>query len=244
MPNIHEVKKYTKDLSILFVEDHEELRINTTNILNSIFKTVKTCENGEEALHEYTKFYQDNTYHYDIILSDIEMPLMNGIDLTKNIYKQNPSQVIIIISAFDDAKYLLALINIGIAQFIQKPLNSEELLKSFLEASKKVTKKVIPNVSNKRIEFNKNVFYNVDTKSINSFNENVYLTKFEIIFIELLLSSFGKIYSNEDIVTHYISKGESIDASNIRKLVSKLRKKLPQDSLESIYGIGYKFSTL
>lgn len=72
----------------------------------------------------------------------------------------------------------------------------------------------------------------------------MYLTKFEIIFIELLISSFGKIYSNEGIVSHYVSSGESIDASNIRKLVSKLRKKLPKKSLQSIYGIGYKFIIL
>ena len=58
--------------------------------------------------------------------------------------------------------------------------------------------------------------------------------------MELLLSQTGKIYSNEDIVLHFQSLGENIDAPNIRKLVSKLRKKIPEKSLESIYGIGYK----
>lgn len=85
------------------------------------------------------------------------------------------------------------------------------------------------------------VTYNKESKSIKDATENIYLTKFEIIFIELLITSFGKIYSNEDIVLHFLSLDETIDASNIRKLVSKLRKKLPQHSLESIYGIGYKF---
>ncbi len=73
-------------------------------------------------------------------------------------------------------------------------------------------------------------------------SQNIYLTKYEIIFLQLLTTSIGKIYSNEDIVENYNSKNESIDPQNIRKLVSKLRKKLPVNTIESIYGIGYKIT--
>jgi len=242
MIKIDEVTEHTKHLSILFVEDHDELRLTTNEILQSIFQTVTSCKNGQEALDSYTKNYKEHGKYYDIVLSDIEMPLMSGIDLTKNIYQLNPSQVVIIISAFDDSKYLLKLINLGIEQFIKKPIDSEKLLKSFLEASRKLTKEDISTSDIREIMFTEDVGYNLDTKSLCGINTNTYLTKFEIIFIELLISSFGKIYSNEDIVLHYTSCNESIDPSNIRKLVSKLRKKLPENALESIYGIGYKFT--
>ena len=233
--------EYTKKLSILFVEDHEELRINTVLLLESLFKTADSAVNGKDGLDKYLDYKEKNSKYYDIVLSDIKMPMMNGIELTEKIYEYNPSQIIIILSAFDDSKYLLKLINLGIAQFLQKPISSTELLKTFKEASKKMSpSKSLENINISEILLGENTHYSKDSKSIKVNNDNVYLTKFEIIFLELLLSSLGKIHSNEDIVLHYISLGEIINASNIRKLVSKLRKKLPINSLESIYGIGYK----
>jgi len=83
--------------------------------------------------------------------------------------------------------------------------------------------------------------YDRESKSLVNKKENIYLTKYEIIFIQLLTTNLGKIYSNEDIVANYLTYDETVDAQNIRKLVSKLRKKLPEDSLESIYGVGYRF---
>ncbi|PHQ91570.1 MAG: transcriptional regulator [Sulfurimonas sp.] len=241
MIKIEEVITHTKKLSILFIEDYKESRDITTDMLESIFQTVTSCKDGQEALDAYINYHKKYDKFYDIVLSDIEMPLMNGIELTQNIYKIHPSQLVIIISAFDDVKYLLKLINLGIEQFILKPINSQLLLQSFFNASKKIIATNIHKNSSKKIMFTKDIGYNLSTKSINNANENIYLTKFEIIFIELLISSFGKIYSNEDVVSHFLLSGKDIDASNIRKLVSKLRKKIPKNSLESIYGIGYKF---
>ncbi len=243
MINSKEIKKYTQELSILFVEDHDELRIDTVEILKSFFNRVDSCVNGKEALHSYIEFEKENKCHYDIVLTDIQMPVMNGIDLTKNIYDINPKQHIIVLSAYDDSSYLLSLINLGIEQFIKKPIDYQELLLSFLNTSKKI----VDNNENKEplfIKFSKGVEYNKNTKSLVRDEKTIYLTKFEIIFLELLSLSAGKIYSNEDIVLHYKSLNESIDSNNIRKLVSKLRKKLPEKSLESIYGVGYKVITL
>lgn len=238
MTNTNELIKYTQELSILFVEDHEELRDHTTEILKKLFKTVTTFPNGQEALEEYTAYNDKNSKYYDIVLTDIKMPLMDGIELTEEIYKLNKKQTIIVLSAYDETEYLLKLINLGIEQFIKKPVNYDELLKTFYNVSKSFSNDSEDSVE---VELDKNIFYSKDTKSINQNGENIYLTKFEIIFVELLMQSLGKIYSNENIVLHYTSLDEVIDSSNIRKLVSKLRKKLPKNALESIYGIGYKF---
>ena len=241
MINSNEITTYTKQMTILFVEDHEELRVETTDILKSFFKTIHSCKNGKEALTQYISYKEENSITYDIVLSDIRMPVMDGIELTKNIYAINPEQTIIILSAYDDTKYLLSLINMGIEQFIKKPIDYQELLITFLNASKKIMRKNVVSDNSEAIVLSKDLIYNENSKSLMNNNENIYLTKFEIIFIELLTLNLGKIYSNEDIVLHYNSLEENIDPANIRKLVSKLRKKLPQNCLESIYGIGYKF---
>jgi len=240
MQNPNEIKEYTKTLSILFAEDHTDLRINTSQILKTIFETVDACNDGEEALDHYLKYYKKNNLYYDIVLTDIQMPKMDGIELTKNIYKENPQQSIIVLSAHDDTDYLLKLINLGVEQFIKKPIDYQELLGSFLNISKKIhTKKTNTPVS-KKIFLSQNISYVKDSKSINHNGKNIYITKFEIIFLEFLSQEAGKIYSNAEIVSHFNNMNETIDSSNIRKLVSKLRKKLPKNSLESIYGIGYK----
>ncbi len=241
MLNSSEILKYTKNLSILFVEDHEELRVNTSEILKNFFKTVTTCSNGKEALNEYIKYNKVNSSYYDLVLSDIQMPIMDGIELTEKIYNINESQVIIILSAYDETRYLLRLINLGIEQFIKKPIDYQELLSTFLNSAKKIVQKDTTNSNEQIIQLSKNCTYNKDSKSLYYNNENIYLTKFEIIFIELLTKNLGKIYSNEDIALQYSSLEENIDTANVRKLVSKLRKKLPANHIESIYGIGYKY---
>lgn len=241
MVNSKELLKYTRNLSILFVEDYDELRTSIVSILKNFFKVVTSVENGQEALKSYLNYTQENDgKFYDIVLTDIKMPKMDGVELTKNIYGVNPSQAVIILSAFDESKYLLPLINLGIEQFLKKPLDFQELLKILLKTSKKITKSKPSNATDS-IKLNKNFTYNRESKSLMNNKKNIYLTKYEIIFIQLLTSSVGKIYSNDDIVANYLTFDENIDAQNIRKLVSKLRKKLPEDSLESIYGIGYKF---
>ena len=241
MINSKELLKYTKNLSILFVEDHAELRISTDSILKNFFKVVISAENGQEALTHYLSYTQQNDgKFYDIVLTDIKMPKMDGVELTKSIYGINPSQALIVLSAFDDSKYLLPLINLGIEQFLKKPLDFQELLEILLKTSKKVANNTSDNTTN-IINLNEYFTYDRENRSLLNHKENIYLTKYEIIFIQLLTKSLGKIYSNEDIVANYLAFDETMDAQNIRKLVSKLRKKLPENSLESIYGIGYRF---
>ena len=240
MINSKELLEYTNNLSILFVEDHDELRTSTDAILKNFFKVVTSAENGQEAFKHYLNYTQENDgKFYDIVLTDIKMPKMDGVELTKHIYEINPSQALIVLSAFDESKYLLPLINLGIEQFLKKPLDFQELLKILLKTSKKITNNT-PNNTN-TIRLNESFIYNRESKSLVNKKENIYLTKYEIIFIQLLTTNLGKIYSNEDIVANYLTFTENIDAQNIRKLVSKLRKKLPEDTLESIYGIGYRF---
>jgi len=233
-------KQYTKDLSILFVEDHQELRENTMSILEAIFKDVDSANNGLEALELYNSYFEKNSKHYDIILSDINMPHMDGIELIKNVYSINPEQLVIILSAHDEKHYLLELINLGVQQFIQKPIDFQELLSSFSSAAKKILHKGKTYTHLPKIMLAKDLIYNKESKSISQNGKDIYLTKFEIIFLELLSAFPGKIFSNEEIVAHYLSLDESIDAANIRKMVSKLRKKIHKETIESIYGVGYK----
>lgn len=129
MINPKELKEVAQGVSVLYVEDDRELRQNTARLLGSFFTLVDTAENGLQGLE---KFREDN---YDLIITDINMPLMNGINMVREVKKENPRQIIII-SAHDEARYLLELINLGVEHFVLKPLD----LQLFLAVVEKAVK--------------------------------------------------------------------------------------------------------
>ena len=127
-----EVLKYTKNLKILYVEDDKPLVKEMTELFSNFFDNIQIAYNGEEALNLYKK------EKFDIIISDIKMPKMDGIELSKIIKENDTDQEIIIISAYNDSKKLMSLIKIGVSDFILKPLDFPQFLKALLKVSKNI----------------------------------------------------------------------------------------------------------
>ncbi len=117
-----EFKEIAWGVSILYVEDDAELRNNTVRLLSSFFAEISTAENGLTGLEKY------KIRPYDMVITDINMPVMNGVKMAQQIKRENPQQVIVVISAHDEANYLLDLINLGIDYYILKPLDLKQFL--------------------------------------------------------------------------------------------------------------------
>ena len=130
--DFNEVKFYTKELRVLYVEDNENLLKETKELLDNFFKTIVTATNGEIGLELY------KNGDFDLVITDIKMPKMDGIELSKNIIQINPNQHIIITSAYNDSDKLLSLIQIGISDFLLKPMNLPQLLKVLYKVSKSI----------------------------------------------------------------------------------------------------------
>jgi len=123
---------FTKDLHILYAEDDLELQEQTKEFFEILFKSVTVVKDGFEAYQEYKKG------SFDIIITDIKMPTMDGIELTTKIREMNPHQCIIVISAYNDNDYLLKFINMNIRQFIQKPIDIDNMLETLYTTSKAI----------------------------------------------------------------------------------------------------------
>jgi len=240
MSNYSKTFSLTKDLSVLFVEDHDEVRDSTVEILENYFKIVDTARDGEEGLEKYLDFFKKTDSYYDILITDIEMPVLNGVSLVKEIKKINESQQIIVLSAHDESHYLLELINIGIFQFITKPIDINTLLKAFYSVGNK-----LKNITKEDIEIDlgNGYRYNKVKKSLLHFNQYVKLTKHESLILEILAEKLEDICTTEHIISHFHDAKVDITSDNIRFLISKLRKKLPQNSIETLYAIGYKLKS-
>ena len=121
MSDLKKLKLVAKSFSILYVEDNKALRLNVEKLLHKFFGKVFVAEDGAVGLEMFKK------HHYHLVITDIKMPNMDGIEFTKNIKKIQPDTKVIVMSAFDDKEYLLKGIELGVFRFLKKPVNLTEL---------------------------------------------------------------------------------------------------------------------
>ena len=117
-------KKYT----ILYIEDDEGVRSTNSRFLNRMFNELFLASNGEEGYDLYKK------YHPDIILTDINMPKLDGIALSKKIRLEDQNTKIIISTAYSDKKYLMDAIELNLEKYIIKPLTNRNLMPALTKA--------------------------------------------------------------------------------------------------------------
>jgi len=132
-----------KNLTVLYVEDSDVVRESTLDMMEEFFSHIDSAKDGEEGLQKYKKHYKDNDQYYDIVITDINMPKMNGIEMSESILSLNEEQIILIISAHNESDYLLKLINMGISNFILKPID----IKQF----QKIIFRIITSLQNKKV---------------------------------------------------------------------------------------------
>ncbi|MDN5112411.1 EAL domain-containing protein [Aliarcobacter butzleri] len=119
-----------KNMSILYVEDEKDLREVTHEILKSFTKNQYIAENGQEGLELFKKHEKN----IDLIVTDINMPILNGLEMAKEIKNINPNIPIIITTAFSNKEYLLESIDIGIDQYVLKPIDIAKLLQAMSQS--------------------------------------------------------------------------------------------------------------
>jgi len=118
-----------KELSVLYVEDSEEVRESISEIFKEFFDRLDIAQDGAIGLQKYKKYYKEHGRYYDIVITDIKMPNMNGIKMIEAISILNERQSIIVTSAHSESHYLLKLIDLGISHFILKPFNIDQFQK-------------------------------------------------------------------------------------------------------------------
>lgn len=214
-----------KNVSILCVEDEDGIRDIIVKTLKYYFNEVYEASNGEDAYSIYEE------YRPKIILSDIQMSKMNGIDFVKKIREVDLNVMIIMLTAHSDSEYLMELINLNINHFILKPLNLEKLdegLKKYIQRnlyeSLKLSNDLVLDVLKREL--------------IYKGNERIALRKKEKDFLEML-------YKNRNSVTKYeqiefeLWLDKEMTPYALRSFIKELRMKIPINIIKNIPQEGY-----
>ena len=122
-------------MTILYVEDEKDIRDEVIEILQNDVLKLYLATDGESGLELYKK------YSPDIVITDIRMALMNGLEMSKEILKFNADVPIIVFSAFNETSYLMEAIKLDIHSYVTKPVDLKDLFAALDKASQKVIQK-------------------------------------------------------------------------------------------------------
>ena len=215
-------------LTILYIEDDDIIRRNALIYLKKRCKKVWGAKDGLEALGLYENFKPD------IIISDIKMPHLNGLDMVAKIRQKDKKTPIILATAFTDTTYLLKAVELQLIKYLVKPITSVKLLEALNLAYEHLNQDEI-NI----IHLGQDSTYDSLNKTLIINNTIIKLTKNELLLLEILAKNTKRVVPYKEIENYiWIDKGMSIDT--LRALVRLLRNKLQDITIKNISGIGYK----
>ena len=132
--NAKDLKAVSSTLNVLYAEDEEILRDSMKNTLSKLFANVYTAKNGQEAFELFKK--ED----IDIVITDINMPIMGGIELIESIHRYVEHEPrIVVLSAHNESKLLTKLINMGVNNFLNKPVDKQMMINLFFKTCKSIS---------------------------------------------------------------------------------------------------------
>ncbi|KAB7887250.1 response regulator transcription factor [Poseidonibacter ostreae] len=217
-----------RNYRILCVEDEDGIRKRVVSTLKYYFDDVLEASNGEDGYDLYEE------YKPDIIISDIQMPKKNGIEMVQNIRKKDLSTIIIMLTAYSSEEYLLQLINLNINHYILKPITSDSLLNGIIKS--------FANKFDEKIQFDNDVYFNVKEYELYYKDEIISLRKREKEFLLLLCKNKNSIVTYEQI-EEYLWRDKSMSMSALKTFIKELRQRLPINLIVNIPQLGYKIKS-
>lgn len=123
-----------RKLSLLLVEDDKDVREATRKLLNRYFRALHDAPNGREGLETYRQ------YRPDMVLTDVSMPVMDGMVMSRKIKEEDENVPIIVSSAHNEIDFFAEAIDIGIDSYVLKPTNLQALLYLILKSAQPILK--------------------------------------------------------------------------------------------------------
>jgi len=226
-----------KPFSILYAEDDSLIRSGYINYFKTVFESVYEACDGREALELY------EIHRPDILLFDLTMPYIDGLSLVKRIRESDTHVKIIILTAHMDSEKLLKAIPLGLIGYLQKPVKRRELSDILLQVTSALE---LERKNSFILQLSQDVFWDSNKNIIVDKGTSIHLTRNEIILLNILSSKAKIHYSLDEILEEFWvrTNQKEMSQNSIRNIIKRLKSKLPENSIENHYGIGYKLCTI
>ena len=224
------LKNSYKNIKILYVEDDEIARENGVEYLQNFFETIYEASDAIVALQLYEK------YKPDIIITDIQMPKLNGLEFVQKIRQKDKKTQIIIITAFCDRDYLLKAVELQLVKYLIKPVKEKE----FEEALFLCVNSLQEDNSN-IVKLENEIYFDTFNKNLVIKDEIVKLRAKEILFLELLIKNKNRYVTYEEI-ENYVWSESVMTKDALKTLVKNLKTKIPKDLILNLTNSGYKIN--
>ena len=223
-----------KDIKILLVDDEPDiLELLEYHLSKEGYKT-KTAENGEEGLRKALKFQPD------LIVLDVMMPEMNGIDVCRELRKNKDFEntIITFLTARNEDFTEVTALDSGADDFMNKPLKPS-VFKSRINAMTRRLRKEETEEIRQQLG---NIVLDHEEICVIKGDKKIQLAKKEFELLSLLTSKPGKVYKRHKIMSKVWGSDVIVGDRTIDVHVRKLREKIGNDYIVTIKGIGYKFN--
>ncbi|NOX15910.1 MAG: response regulator transcription factor [Epsilonproteobacteria bacterium] len=221
--------KNLKSITVLFVEDEENIRKALNNAIKDEFKNFILARDGKDGLKKFQK------YKPDIVITDILMPIMDGLEMSKEIKKMSKETPIIVLSAFDEKERLLKAIDVGINKYLIKPIDTEELMDTLHYVGEDLL------ALNDLINLGNGFAFDRNGRVLIKDEKIIALTKKELLFITVLVKNIGSYVLHEEL-KKYVWTNKNVSDAAVRTFIKRVREKTSKNFIKNIPGLGYKIN--
>lgn len=216
------------DKVVLYAEDEVGIRNTVVEILELFFHKVIAVKDGNEALEQF------EITPPDILIFDICLPHIDGLEVIRSIRKKNKNIPVIILSAHAEHEYLWRAVELKITKYLVKPFKKEDLENALKLCCNELSS------YQKNISLNEKIIYDFSKKILTIDSNECKLSKGESRLLEYMLENNNKVLSCETIEEYLWGyDGVSHSKEAVKALIKELRKKVGKDIIKNIYGLGY-----
>jgi len=223
---------------VLLVEDEADAREILSFYLNTIFEDVVSAIDGQIGYEIFQKELEAGKT-FDLVLTDIKMPNLNGMDMIGQMLDLKKEQKFIIVSAYRDEEKLMKSINFRVLGYFLKPINVDNMMEILTKAKEQVLKEKEQSLESDAIEINEYYTYYKERKLLYCDGVLVKLSKKETQLLDILVNNIGNIITIETFkkaLWNDINKSDITFRTVMKRLKDKVEEK---DFILSLKGQGY-----
>ncbi len=215
---------------LLYAEDEPKIRNSYADFLSGLFKEVYVAKDGAEALRIYREFGPD------ILMSDILMPKIEGLDLVERIRREDDRTRIVMTTAYSDKEKLLKATELNITKYLIKPFRKDQLLGALQTAVDQLEK-----LDPSHLLLEGGYVFDRHTRLLTYGERPIRLSRNEALFLSILAQDPTSFFTLELISERlYLDYDRDLSIDALKSLIKRFRKKIPDQLLENRFGLGYR----